>query len=120
MDQFTRYVSFALLRDSSFVTVAAMTLMVAFSFDLPLALKIAAYVALGFALLLLMRALLITETTVVHSEPWRGLEPQDRPEGEQGTAWACQRMEEILLRFAKAAAGVACILFSTAMLFAMM
>jgi hypothetical protein len=120
MDQFTRYVSFALLRDASFVTVAAITLMVAFSFDPPLALKIAAFIALGFALLLLLRALLMTENAVVTTEPWRGLEPQDRPEGDQGKAWACARMEETLLRFAKTASGLACALFCSSLLVAMM
>jgi hypothetical protein len=120
MDQFTRYVSFALLRDASFVTLAAVTLMVAFSFDPPLALKIAGYLALGFALLLLTRALLMTEAAVVHSEPWQGLEPEERPAGEQAVSWACGRMEETLLRFAKTAAGIACVLFGSALVVAMM
>jgi hypothetical protein len=120
MDQFTRYASSALMRDASFVTVAAATLMVAFSFNLPLALKIAAYIALGFALLLLLRALLMTDAAVVRSEPWRELEPQDRPEGHDGAVWARERMEETLLRFAKSAAGVACALFGSALIVAMM
>jgi hypothetical protein len=120
MDQFTRYASSALMRDASFVTVAAATLMVAFSFNPPLALKIAAYIALGFTLLLLMRALFMTEKMVVHSEPWQGLEPQDRPPGDEGAVWARDRMEETLLRFAKTASGIACALFGSALIVAMM
>jgi hypothetical protein len=120
MDKFTRHASFALLRDASFVAVAAVTLMVAFSFDPPLALKIAAYVALGFAVLLLLRALLMTEAAVVESEPWQELEPQDRPAGDEGAVWARERMEETLLRFAKTASGVACALFGSALIVAMM
>lgn len=116
MDQFTRYASFTVARDASFAAVAAVTLMVAFSFDPPLALEIAAHVALGFALVLLVRAFLLTESRVIQSEPWRGLEPELRPSGERAAVWARDCMEGILLRFAKTSSGIACGLIGAALI----
>ncbi len=115
MDLFTRYAQFTLTRDTVFVALAAATLMVGFSFDLPLALDIAAYIALGFSLLLLFRALCLTERRIVRTEPWRGLEPEERPEGETGLRLARDEFEGLLLAFAKTASGTACALFISAL-----
>jgi hypothetical protein len=119
MHPFARYVSFTLLRDASFVAVAGVTLLIAFSFDPPLAFKIDGYLALGFALFLLARALVLTEDRMKQSEPWRSIEPKERPDGPQGVTWARERMEETLLRFARNSSGFACALFGTALVISM-
>src|SRR5690606_15462762 len=55
MDQFDRCAFAITARDTSFVALAAVTLMIGFSFDPPLALKIGGYIAFLFCLGLLYR-----------------------------------------------------------------
>jgi hypothetical protein len=111
MDRFVRYSFEVLLRDASFVAVGAITLMIGFSFDPPLALALGAHIALGFSLFLLYRVTILTEERLPRTEPWRGLSPQDRPRGDYAIARARDGMEDILLRFSKGSAGTACTLF---------
>ena len=54
MDRLAQFAFSLTLRDASFVALAAVTLMVGFSFDPPLALVIGAHVALMFSLFLLL------------------------------------------------------------------
>lgn len=56
MNPFARFAFFTIARDASFVTLAAATLMVAFSFEPPLAFKIGATVALIFSIGLVVRS----------------------------------------------------------------
>jgi hypothetical protein len=111
MDRFVRFSFEVAFRDASFVAVGAVTLMIAFSFDPPLALVIGAHVALIFSLFLLYRVTTLTDERVKRTEPWRGLEPNERPRGDHALALAHDRLEEVLLRFSKSSAGVACTLF---------
>lgn len=111
MDRFAQYAFAVNFRDASFVALAAMTLMVGFSFNPPLALAIGAHVALIFSLFLLHRVTVLTDERVRRTEPWRGLEPHERPRGDSALAIAHDRLEEVLLRFSKSSAGVACTLF---------
>jgi hypothetical protein len=111
MDRFVRFSFEVVFRDASFVAVGAVTLMIAFSFDPPLALVIGAHVALIFSLFLLFRVITLTKERLPRTEPWRGLQPVDRPQGDYAVARARDGMEEILLRFSKDSAGVACTLF---------
>lgn len=111
MDQFARYAFFTVARDTGFVALAAVTLMVGFSFDPALALDIAAHIALLFSVLLIVRARWLTEHRFTRCEPWRGLEPCERPAGDTGLRWARDQMEFLLLRFAKGASGAACALY---------
>jgi hypothetical protein len=104
-----------LARDSAFVTLAATTLMIAFSFEPPLAFKIGATVALFFSLGLLARGHFLTEERVLRCEAWRALRPDELPEGEHGRLLARAQLEELLLRFAKGASGVAGILYGMAL-----
>lgn len=68
--------------------------------------------ALIFSLLLLYRVTVLTDERVKRTEPWRVLEPHERPRGDFALAIAHDRLEEVLLRFSKTAAGVACTLFT--------
>ena len=95
---FGRFAFYTVARDTGFVALAAVTLMVRFSFELPLAFKIGASVALIFSLLLLVRIYFLTEERFLRSEAWRALRPDARPEGEQGQRLARAQLEELLLR----------------------
>lgn len=111
MDRFAQFAFSVTLRDASFVALAAITLMVGFSFDPPLALVIGAHIALGFSLFLLYRVAVLTEERVKRTESWRGLEPHERPRGDFALARAREGLQEVLLRFSKSAAGLASTLF---------
>jgi hypothetical protein len=86
MTPFARFAFFAVARDASFVTLAAATLMVAFSFEPPLAFKIGATVALIFSIGLIIRSYFLTEERLLRSEVWRALRPDERPAGIQGAS----------------------------------
>jgi len=101
MTPFARFAFFAVARDASFVTLAAATLMVAFSFEPPLAFKIGTTVALIFSIGLIIRSYFLTEERLLRSEVWRALRPDERPTGIQGRQLARAQLEELLLRFAK-------------------
>jgi hypothetical protein len=90
-------------------------MMVGFSFEPSLAFKIGATVALIFSIGLLIRAYLLTEERFLRSEAWRALRPDERPAGQHGRRLAQAQLEELLLRVAKAASGVAGILYCSAL-----
>lgn len=116
MDAFRRFAFFTTARDASFVALAAGTVMVGFSFAPPLALFIGANIALVFAIGLLLRVACLTDERIVLTEVWRILTPQERPVGEAGRRIARDDLQQTLLRFAKAAAGVAIALYSSSLL----
>ncbi len=107
---------YTLARDASFVTLAAVTMMVAASFEPALAFKIGATVALTFSLVLLARLYFLTDERFRRSEAWQALRPEERPAGEDGQKFARAQLEELLLRFAKTSAGIAGILYSSALM----
>lgn len=115
MNPFARFAFFTMVRDASFVALAAGTLMVGYSFEPPLAFKIGATVALIFSIGLLVRSYFLTEERLLRTEVWRALRPDERPAGAQGRRLARAQLEELLLRFAKAASGVAGILYCSAL-----
>jgi len=110
-----RFAFFTLARDASFVTLAAALLMVAFSFEPPLAFKIGASVALLFAILLLTRYFCMSEERFLRSEAWRALRPEERPAGDHGKRLARAAFQELMLRFAKAASGIAMVMYCSAL-----
>jgi hypothetical protein len=110
-----RFAFFTLTRDASFVTLAAALMMVGFSFEPPLAFKIGASVALLFAILLLVRSYFMSEERFLRSEAWRALRPEERPAGEHGKQLAQAAFQELMLRFAKTASGVAMVLYVSAL-----
>jgi hypothetical protein len=111
-----RYAFFTLARDASFFSLAAILLMVAFSFAPPLAFEIGATVALLFSVVLLARSYLLTKERFMRSEVWRGLNPDERPAGEHGVRIAQAYMNEQLLRFAKSSSAVAGLLYGSALI----
>jgi hypothetical protein len=110
-----RYACFTLMRDASFFTLAAVILMIAFSFEPPLAFEIGATVALIFTIVLLIRGYLLTDERFRRSEVWRGLGPDERPAGEHGAQVARDYMQELLLRFAKSSSATAGVLYGFAL-----
>lgn len=119
MNPFSRFALFTMVRDTAFVTLAAMVLMLASSFNLALAFQIGATVALIFSIGLLVRAYLLTEERFERSEAWRALPEEQRPLGDEGRRWARGYLELLLLRFAKGASGFAGVLYVSAIVLAM-
>jgi hypothetical protein len=115
MNPFTRFAYFTVARDASFVALASGMLMLSFSFWPTMAFEVGAVVALVFSLGLLIRANFLTEERFVRSEAWRALRDEEKPDGEEAQHWARAELQEVLLRFAKSAAGVACVLFASAL-----
>lgn len=111
------YARFTLLRDAGFFAVAAITLMIGFSFEPALALDIGASVALVFAVVQLLRASNLTEERFRRSEVWRALRPDERPAGEHGMRFALSSLQEQMLRFAKTASGTAVALYGSGLTF---
>lgn len=113
---FTRFAYFTVARDASFVGLAAALLMLVFSYSPAMACEAGATVALIFSIGLLIRAFCLNEQRFLRSEAWSQLRDEERPVGEHGKIWAQVELQELLLRFAKTAAGIAGILFGTALL----
>ena len=105
MGAFRRFAFAITARDTTFVAVAAATLMLAFSFAPALALTIGANIALLFAIGLLLRAACLSERRIDRTEAWRSLRPQERPVGDAGRRSARDDLQEVLLRFAKRCRG---------------
>jgi hypothetical protein len=118
-DSFSRFAYFTVARDASFTALAGGMLMIAYSFDPPLALTIGASVALLFCIVLLVRTFLLTDDRVVETEPWKVLRPEERPIGDEGRHRATERLNAIMLTFAKNASAIACVLFSGALFFSL-
>jgi hypothetical protein len=119
MNPFTRFAYFTVARDTSFVTLAAVLLMLAFSFDPALALEVGATIALIFSVGLLARVYFLTEERLERSEVWRALPAHERPPGDDGRRWAKGYFELLLLRFAKGASGFAGLLYCSALVMAL-
>lgn len=114
MNPFARFALFTVARDAGFVAWAALLLMLAFSFQPPLAFEIGATIALLFCVALLVRVYFLTEERLERSEVWRALPETERPCGEDERGWARSHLETILLRFAHGAAALACVFFCSA------
>jgi len=113
MNPCERYAQFTLARDAGFFAVAAVTLMVAFSFEPALALDLGASVALIFAVVQVLRVSRLTEERFRRSEVWLALRPDERPAGEHGVRFALTSLQDHMLRFAKSAAGAAVMLYGS-------
>jgi len=111
-----RFAFFTLARDSLFVALAALLLMVAFSFEPPLAFKVGASVALIFSVGLLARGYFLSEERFRRSEAWRALTPEERPAGDLGPQLAKEHFQTLLLRFAQGASAVAAVFYTSALL----
>jgi len=112
---FRRFAFAAAARDAGFVALAAATLMLAFSFAPALSLSIGANIALGFAVGMVLRAACLSDDGIERTEAWRILQPQERPAGDAGRRLARDELQHVLLRFAKAAAAAAIILYGASL-----
>jgi len=112
MDTFARFAFFTVARDAFFAALAGMILMVAYSFDPALALVIGASVAMFFTTVMLFRALFLTEEKVATTDPWLVMQPEERPIGEAGLAYARERLQTTMLAAAKNGAGIASAMFA--------
>jgi hypothetical protein len=119
MTLFARFALFAVARDTAFVTLAAMILMLAFSFELAWSFEAGATVALIFCVGLMARAYFLTEDRLERSEVWRALPEEHRPAGSAGRRWARGYFEFLLLQFAKGASALAGLLYISALIMAM-
>lgn len=115
MAAFRRLAFAVTARDASFVAVAAATLMLAFSYAPALSLSIGANVALAFAIGMVLRAACLRDEGIDRTEAWRTLEPQERPTGDIGRRMARDELQDVLLRFAKAGAAAAVVLYGTSL-----
>jgi hypothetical protein len=115
MGAFRRFAFAAAARDAGFVALAAATLMLAFSFAPALSLSIGANIALVFAVCMMLRAACLSDEGIERTEAWRILEPQERPAGDAGRRLARDELQDVLLRFAKAAAGAAIVLYGASL-----
>jgi hypothetical protein len=116
METFARLAYVTIARDAGCSALAAGILMVAYSFDPPLALVIGASVAMFFTAVMLVRAFVLTEDKVVATEPWLVMEPEQRPVGDAGRAYASDRLQTLLLSAAKTGAALASIMFGLGLL----
>ena len=112
MNRFAQFAYSTIAREASLVALGTTTLMVGFSFDPPLALNLGAQIALIFCLFLLHRVSTLNEERLRRSEAWRGLEPHERPRDGPALMRAKRELQNTLLRFAKGASGVACVLLA--------
>lgn len=112
---FARFAFSTLVRDAGIVAMAAILLMLAFSFEPTVAIDIGGTVALIFALVLLVRVICLTEARFTRSEAWTALKDEERPAGDEGMLWARAELERMMLHFAKAASAVAGILYGSAL-----
>jgi hypothetical protein len=115
MGAFRRFAFAAAARDAGFVALAAATLMLAFSFAPALSLSIGANIALVFAVCMMLRAACLSDEGIERTEAWRILQPQERPAGDAGRRLARDELQDVLLRFAKAAAGAAIVLYGASL-----
>jgi hypothetical protein len=116
MIPFEQFARFTVARDAGFVALAAAMLMLGFSSEPSVALEIGATAALMFSVGLLIRSYRLTEERFVRSEAWRVLRSEQRPAGRIGLQLARTRLEELLLRSAKLASGIAGVLYVAALL----
>lgn len=112
MDAFARLAFVTVARDALSAFLAGMILMVAYSFDPPLALVIGASVAMFFTAVMMVRAFFLTEEKVANTDPWAVMQPEERPIGDGALAYARERLQIAMLRGAKNGAGIASAMFA--------
>ncbi|NWG23964.1 MAG: hypothetical protein HXY30_06020 [Pseudorhodoplanes sp.] len=116
MNKFAQLAFVNAVRDSGFVALAGLTLMTGFSFDPELAFMIGGQISLIFCLGLLYRVSQIERTGICRTETWRMLPPDERPGDGRAIRRAHDDLQRTLLSFAAAAAGVAALLLTLALI----
>jgi hypothetical protein len=116
MDQFAKCAVLSVTGDAVFVSIAAVILVYVFGYDPAFALKLAGFIALLFCLSMIFRLAALQKRGVRETDVWRTLQRHELPYGTNALRDAQDRMEEILLRFAKAASAISAALFAFALL----
>jgi hypothetical protein len=112
MNAFAEVTRLTVVRDASFFAVAGVTIMVAASFNPPFAFQLGAHIALLFTGVMVLRLLWLSDERIRQSEAYRAIKPEFRPTDAEELRLARESVEDILLRFAKNASGVAVALYS--------
>jgi hypothetical protein len=116
METFARCAFLTIVRDASFSVLAGAILVVAYSYSPPLALVIGGSVAMLFTIVMLVRAVILTDDKLVRIEPWSVMQPEELPQGDSAVTWAREKMEAMLFRAAKNGAAVASAMFGLGLL----
>jgi hypothetical protein len=116
MDSFRRFAYITIACDVCFAGVAAAILLVAFSSYPPLALLLAANVALAICLILGLRVWRLTADNVARTELWQALDRDESLCGDESRHVACEILGNAQLRFARAAALAAIMLSASSLI----
>ena len=115
MHPFSEKAFYLLVFRAILAALIAVVLMATRSSELGAAFLIGANVSLLFSVGLIAWKSQLDEDHIVRTEAWRTLMPGERPAGKAGRRWALNSLEELALRFAKAASAVAIALAGTAL-----
>jgi hypothetical protein len=118
MDSFDETAFCLLIWRALLVALVSVVLVLTQPLTLVPALLVAANIALLFSLVLMACATRLTEERIARSEAWRLLPPHNRPRGVGGRRWACNRLKEHMLRFAKGSSIVAIVSSASALMIA--
>lgn len=114
MDTFRETAFYLTLWRTILITLVSVLCAVLYDLGLTADLLIGANVALIFSLWLIASTGRLTERHVARHSIWRTVPVQKRPPGEAGLRMARGAIEDVSLRFAKGAAGVAIVLAALA------
>jgi hypothetical protein len=118
MNSFDENAFYLLVWRAILVTLIGAILLLTHPLELGMALLAAGIVALVFSVVLMACSASLTEDRVARSAAWRLLPPAERPLGIGGRRWACNRLKEQMLRFAKGGSVVAIMLSVSALIVA--
>ena len=116
MEAFARLAWLKVALDAFFAALAAAILMFAYRSDPPLALVLGASVVMFFTVVMLVRAVFLTEEKVVSTEPWAVMPPEERPGGDAAVTYARLQFENLMFGAARTASGIASAMFGLGLL----
>jgi len=118
MNSFDENAFYLLVWRAILVALIGAILLLTHPLALAAALLTAGIIALLFSLVLMACSASLTEDRVARSAAWRLLPPAERPFGIGGQRWACNRLKEQMLRFAKGGSVVAIMSSASALMVA--
>ena len=118
MEPFQEKAFYLLVWRAFLATLIALILIVAGTYRVAVAFFIGANVALLFSLSLILWSGRLTDDRIETTEAWRLLEPAERPAGIGGRRLARLYLNDVALRFAKAASAIAAGLSASALVLA--
>jgi len=118
MDSFDENAFYLLVWRAILVALVGAILLLTHPFALAVALLAAGNIALVFSLVLMACSASLTEDRIARSAAWRLLPPAERPSGVGGRRWACNRLKEQMLLFAKGGSVIAIMSSASALMIA--